>query len=226
MEIILTGEQREILQGHICPYCHIPTIYKNSVEIYGVDYGMIYFCPKCHAYVGTYKGTNKAKGRLADFNLRKCKIKAHFYFDEIFKRGIMTRKEAYEWLSEQLSLPLEYTHIGMFRPETCAKVVEVSKKLLKTMRFSLRKQDKIKAVLSNEYLENHILPSLRAYFAKNDDEQIYTDIDAMGYYTETGNVYPLLRINDVANENAMLEFVVIGQMYDVLKLSYVGRLKE
>lgn len=93
------------------------------------------------------------------------------------------------------------------------------------MRFSLRKQDKIKAVLSNEYLENHILPSLRAYFANNDDEQIYTDIDTMGYYTETGNVYPLLRINDVANENAMLEFVIIGQMYDVLNLSYVGRLK-
>lgn len=37
--------------------------------------------------------------------------------------------------------------------------------------------------------------------------------------------YPLLRINDVANSDAMLEFAVMGQMYDVLNLSYVGRMK-
>lgn len=225
MDIKLTDEQREILKGHICPYCHVPTEYKNSRDVYGIDYGMIYICPKCHAYVGVHKGTNKAKGRLANAELRQCKVKAHLYFDLIFKMGIMKRADAYKWLSKQLELPPEYTHIGMFNPETCAKVVDVSKRLLKTMRFALRKQDKIKAVLGKEYLENHILPSLKEYFSKNDDQQIYTDIDMMGYYTETGKTYPLLRINDVANENAMLEFVVIGKMYDVFNLSYVGRLE-
>lgn len=91
------------------------------------------------------------------------------------------------------------------------------------MRYALRKQDKIKEVLGNEYLENNILQSLNKYFENND--RIYSDIEPDGYVTDYGNEYPLLRINDVANSDAMLEFVIIGQMYDVLNLSYVGRLK-
>lgn len=63
-----------MLKGRICPYCHIKTEYKNSVDIYGADYGMIYICPKCRAYVGVHKGTDKAKGRLANEYLRRCKI--------------------------------------------------------------------------------------------------------------------------------------------------------
>ena len=61
MDIRLTEEQREILSGRICPYCHVPTEYKNSIEVYGVDYGMIYYCPQCGAYVGVHKGTDRAK---------------------------------------------------------------------------------------------------------------------------------------------------------------------
>lgn len=59
MDIRLTEEQREILSGRICPYCHVPTEYKNSIEVYGVDYGMIYYCPQCGAYVGVHKGTDQ-----------------------------------------------------------------------------------------------------------------------------------------------------------------------
>ena len=225
MDIRLTEEQREILSGRICPYCHVPTEYKNSIEVYGVDYGMIYYCPQCGAYVGVHKGTDRAKGRLANAELRRCKIEAHRYFDELYKRGLMKRREAYKWLSDQLGLPPEYTHIGMFNPETCAKVVDVSKKYLLIMRYALRKQDKIKEVLGKEYLENNILQSLNKYFKSNDDDRIYSDIEPDGYVTDYGNKYPLLRINDVANSDAMLEFAVMGQMYDVLNLSYVGRMK-
>lgn len=93
------------------------------------------------------------------------------------------------------------------------------------MRFALRKQDKIKAVLGNEYLENNILQSLNKYFENSNNDRIYSDIEPDGYVTDYGNKYPLLRINDVANSDAMLEFAVMGQMYDVLNLSYVGRMK-
>lgn len=77
--MILTEEQREMLKGKICPYCHIPTEYKNSIEVYGIDYGMIYYCPKCRAYVGVHAGTDRAKGRLAnaefaDVRLRRTDI--------------------------------------------------------------------------------------------------------------------------------------------------------
>lgn len=80
---------------------HVPTEYKNSIEVYGVDYGMIYYCPQCGAYVGVHKGTDRAKGRLANAELRRCKIEAHRYFDELYKRGLMRRREAYKWLSDQ-----------------------------------------------------------------------------------------------------------------------------
>lgn len=93
------------------------------------------------------------------------------------------------------------------------------------MRYALRNQDKIKAVFGNEYLEKNILQSLNKYFKNSDDDRIYSDIEPDGYVTDYGNKYTLLRINDVANSEAMLEFAVIGQIYDVLKLSYIGRIK-
>lgn len=43
------------------------------------------------------------------------------------------------------------------------------------MRYALRKQDKIKAVLGNEYLENNILQSLNKYFENSDNDRIYSD---------------------------------------------------
>lgn len=48
-------------------------------------------------------------------------------------------------------------------------------------------------------------------------------INIEGYVSRTGEDYPLLRINDLLDDNAMLEFAVIGQQYDVLKLSFLGR---
>lgn len=37
--------------------------------------------------------------------------------------------------------------------------------------------------------------------------------------------YPLLRINDLADENAMLEFSVIDWYQDVFELCFLGRMK-
>ena len=85
------------------------------------------------------------------------------------------------------------------------------------MRYALRKQDKIASVYSEAYLKEHIISSLDSYFGKCDDERIIDDISQEGYVSRTGEDYPLLRIND------LLEFAVIGQQYDVLKLSFLGR---
>lgn len=79
MDIRLTEEQREILSGRICPYCHVPTEYKNSIEVYGVDYGMIYYCPQCGAYVGVHKGTDRQRvdwqtPSCADVRLKRTDI--------------------------------------------------------------------------------------------------------------------------------------------------------
>lgn len=92
------------------------------------------------------------------------------------------------------------------------------------MRYSLRNKEKIAAAYSEAYLNEHLIASLDKYFTQSDDK--ITD-DAMQEFFKTSNgaEYPLLRINDVADEDAMVEFAVVGQQYDVLKLAFLGRVK-
>lgn len=135
--IELSEEQKQILQGKICPYCKGKTEITLASEIYGKpmfgkNYGNIWICRPCDAYVGCHKGTNVALGRLADFPLRIAKQKAHKAFDRLWKEEeIMKREEAYGWLADILELPKEYCHIGMFSVKTCERVVEESDKLYK-----------------------------------------------------------------------------------------------
>lgn len=195
------------------------------IKLVGVDYGMIYYCPQCGAYVGVHKGTDRAKGRLANAELRRCKIEAHRYFDELYKRGLMKRREAYKWLSDQLGLPPEYTHIGMFNPETCAKVVDVSKKYLLTMRFALRRQDKIKAHFepNGDEMLNRIKESLTRFFAADRSEfpEGYREIEDC-FNQLPGEPYPTIAINDVGNDDRMIEFYVTGKQYDVYHVAFKG----
>jgi hypothetical protein len=130
----LTQDQKDIYKGKICPYCFKKSHFINSKEIYGVSHGMVYACKPCKAHVGVHQGTKKAKGRLANKELRKAKIEAHKYFDSIWKEGEMKRKEAYLWLSQMLNIPEEYTHIGMFNLKTCKEVIFYSLQLIQDMK--------------------------------------------------------------------------------------------
>lgn len=131
----LTFQQEQIMQGKICPYCKKPTEYIDSIKIYVYkSHGFVYYCEPCNAYVGVHKGTNEAKGRLANAELRHWKKEAHEYFDKIWKLQLCTRSEAYKWLSETLKLDPKYTHIGMFGVKTCKDVVFFSKQFLNDNR--------------------------------------------------------------------------------------------
>lgn len=114
-----------------CPYCNGKTelvtgkvIYPNLHRLWSKNF---YQCKPCDAHVGCRSNTRKPLGRLANPELRKAKVKAHFYFDQLWEQGWMTRSECYRWLSKVMGLPKEKTHIGMFDLDQCAKVVEVSK---------------------------------------------------------------------------------------------------
>lgn len=50
---------------------------------------------------------------------------AHQAFDPIWKFRHMSRSGAYAWLSEQMGLPPEKTHIGMFDLEQCGQVMRI-----------------------------------------------------------------------------------------------------
>jgi hypothetical protein len=126
-------DKQQLFSGKICPYCGNETIFVDSAQVYhGKSYGMIYLCRPCQAWVGVHRGTNQALGRLANAELRRWKQKAHACFDPLWKRKMekgFTKKEArkagYRWLSIEMNLPFEETHIGMFDVEQCQKVVEL-----------------------------------------------------------------------------------------------------
>lgn len=120
-------ERRFVYSGRVCPYCCTNTNLVDSSMIYnGVSYGMIYICPICSSYVGCYKNTHKALGRLANQELREAKKKAHHYLDQLWKPHSFKRPLIYSWLSEQLGIPKEFTHIGMSDILQCERIVELS----------------------------------------------------------------------------------------------------
>lgn len=112
-----------------CGYCGRQAEFVDSSIIYGRSYGMIYLC-RCkpgYAFVGVHKGTDRPKGTLADAGLREWRKSAHKAFDPIWKEGRFRghRKAAYAWLSEQMGLPTEKTHIGMFDEKRCEQVIQI-----------------------------------------------------------------------------------------------------
>lgn len=126
-----------VMAGKVCPYCSSSTQYIDSAEIYGRSYGMVYICRPCDAYVGVHRGTDDALGRLANRELREWKKAAHAHFDPLWRKkmsqGIeknVARTSAYGWLSQQLGIDRDLTHIGMMDVEQCKAVVELCKKYL------------------------------------------------------------------------------------------------
>lgn len=141
----------EIKTGKVCPYCSNKTEYVDSKEVYEhKSRGMIYLCRPCMAYVGVHDGTDNALGRLANAELRKAKMEAHHWFDQIakadgvinevwpvFVKDISNRNKSYLWLSKFLGISKDDCHIGMFDVETCGKVVEISKKAIENHEYGM-----------------------------------------------------------------------------------------
>lgn len=119
-----------------CRYCDQPAVLVHTGEDgypYRADYGPVWLCSPCGAYVGCHKGTTNALGGLANAELREWKQKAHAAFDPLWQAKIRrdgcskshARKAGYRWLSEQLGIPPKLTHIGYMSVEECRRVVEV-----------------------------------------------------------------------------------------------------
>lgn len=127
----ISDRHRRILQAEICPYCNSETVRTNETDIYGREYSGkdVVKCsnyPKCDSYVGCHK-TGEPLGRLANNELRQLKVRAHEFFDKLWKEDHYKRGYCYQMLSEDLGIPQEYTHIGMFSEQTLRKVILWSK---------------------------------------------------------------------------------------------------
>jgi len=118
-----------------CPYCGGKIVFRSADGIYkeNTNGAMLYVCsryPACDAYVRVHPGTTKPMGTLADGSLRKLRNTAHYYFNQLYETGIMTKTEAYQWLAYQISAPLSQAHIGYLGEYYCNQVIRESQKLL------------------------------------------------------------------------------------------------
>ncbi|ARK86093.1 zinc-finger-containing protein [Burkholderia pseudomallei] len=119
-----------------CRYCEQPAKLVrlgDSGYPYQRDYGPIWICAPCQAWVGCHPGTTKPLGGLANAELREWKMKAHAAFDPLWQAKTRrdgcskshARKAGYRWLSQQLGIPFKLTHIGYMSVQECKRVVEV-----------------------------------------------------------------------------------------------------
>lgn len=140
----MTEHLRRIISGAVCPYCDCPTRLVSGDEIYPHRVGetprpkfldkKYYVCEQNpDHYVGTYRDNVTSLGRLADQELRRLKNKGHRTFDPLWKNKTFfkSQTEAYQWLSQQMGLPRELTHFGMFSVEQCEEAIYLCEELVK-----------------------------------------------------------------------------------------------
>ena len=112
----------------ICPKCKKEAVLVTGEYIYPSNKqykdNNYYICETCGDYVGCHKGTTKAFGTLADYELREKRIQVHGAFDFMWDSPI-TRKEAYIYLAKELEIPLAKCHIGLFDLGLCQRALKV-----------------------------------------------------------------------------------------------------
>ena len=118
-----------------CLYCgKVARFSATSAHLYSRDYGPVWECPTCRAWVGCHPG-GAPLGRLANAELRQRKMAAHAVFDPLWHRRMVrdglnkghARAKGYKWLADQLGIERKDCHIGMFDVDMCERVVSLCK---------------------------------------------------------------------------------------------------
>ena len=118
-----------------CPYCGSHSVLRSADGIYRCNdkNTMLYVCsryPACDSYVRVHPGTKIPVGTMANRELRALRNEAHRNFDQLHKKGLMSKEDAYHWLASILAAPLGQAHIGYLGEYYCKQVIEESKKVL------------------------------------------------------------------------------------------------
>ena len=118
-----------------CPYCGSHSVLRSADGIYRNNSRntMVYVCsrfPACDSYVRVHPGTKIPMGTMANRELRALRNEAHHYFDQLYKKGHMSKEDAYQWLASILAAPMGQAHIGLLGDYYCRLVIEESKKVL------------------------------------------------------------------------------------------------
>ena len=123
-----------------CPYCgEAVTFSPTSAHIYRQDYGPIWECVPCEALVGCHKARRKGQsgkvplGIVATKPDRELRKAAHVAFDPLWKAKVKhvgwtkkrARSTAYQWLADQLGIPVEQCHISQMNSADVRRVATI-----------------------------------------------------------------------------------------------------
>ena len=112
-------------------------------------------CGDCGAAVSVHKHNGAPMGKLADGRTGRARGKAHSVFDKIWRDGLMSRTEAYAWLSEATGIAPELCHFGEMNLRDLELATLVSQEFLDTgykiaMRRKAKNEQKQKRRLERE----------------------------------------------------------------------------
>jgi len=119
-----------------CPDCGAPVELRSADGIYKSNPNgtMLYVCrnyPKCDNYVRTHPGTILPVGTLANARLRKLRNEAHYYFNQLYESGALSKDEAYNLLTNIVQAPRSKAHIGNLGEFYCMQVINKSQEILR-----------------------------------------------------------------------------------------------
>lgn len=126
----------------ICPYCGRTAVLQKGSYVYGdkAKEEYLYVCsnyPACNSYVGVHAGTKIPKGTLANPELRNKRIRTHKVFDLLWKKNVMSKKEAYRWMEYKMGLPKNTGHIANFSDYRCEELMRICKNVLKNNHIEM-----------------------------------------------------------------------------------------
>lgn len=105
-----------------CTFCKGEVAIVHHNDIFGRacgDWPWVYACQSCDARVGMHPQTNIPLGTLADHELREVRKRAKAPFQLLHESGLMSRREAYQALADELSIPVNTCHFGWFNLKQC-----------------------------------------------------------------------------------------------------------
>lgn len=125
-----------------CPYCGRTAVLQKGSYVYGdkAKEEYLYVCsnyPACNSYVGVHAGTKIPKGTLANSELRNKRIRTHKVFDLLWKKNVMSKKEAYRWMEYKMGLPKNTGHIANFSDYRCEELMRICKNVLKNNHIEM-----------------------------------------------------------------------------------------
>lgn len=112
----------------ICGECKSPMVLRRTTKFSNPDGTprLFFGCsnyPQCKGTHGAHQDTGEPLGIPADAETKKARMRAHDLFDQLWKKGWMTRNQAYEHMQELMKMSEEDAHISKFTKEQCNTLI-------------------------------------------------------------------------------------------------------